>query len=81
MNALKNLLKNKKALAVLRVLLVALLAQPAVAVLIKSSAERYPIVAVIVAAVEGLVGVAAVSVTSEPATTPAKAPAPGGDGV
>lgn len=70
MNGLLNALKGRRWVPVVRVLLVALLAQPAVSALLSSSAERYPAVAVIVAAVEGLVGVAATlapTVTSEPA--------------
>lgn len=72
MNAL---LKKARWVPALRVLLVALAAQPAVAAIVSSTAVRWPLVGAVIAAVEAMAAGLSVRVTSEPADAP-KPPGP-----
>jgi hypothetical protein len=61
----------------LRIVVVLLLAQPAISALISSTAVRVPVVAALPALVELLLGITPAQVTTEPAAPPASTPAAG----
>lgn len=69
-----NTLAKFRWIPAVRVLAVALLAQPAVAAVISTAAVRWPVTAAVVAVIEAVIGALPVSVTSEPAAADTKAP-------